>query len=327
MKHGISSEQIISKLRKTFSIFGYPVKILTDNDKQFISAEFTQFLKSHNIHHHPVSSYWPRANGEVERFNRTLGKLLQCAKAEGKEWRNELDKFLLQYRTTPHPATGKSPANMLFKHKANNDLPSIIQQNTNIQQKQINQKDQMYKMKFKSHADNHRNLKSVEYKVGEEVLIQNMNRKNKSEPFYETKPYQVIDVNYHKLKLQGNKTCYRNKAHVKKYIRPQSKPGTPNHTDKSSHQYTTDEHTNTQIPSIIIQNDPTEEHELIDSDDEDTMPYDLSDDESETATATEISETETLYSDLDTDNIPNETTQKPSRHRRLPSRYKDFDMD
>ena len=102
MKQGVSSEQIIKKLSKTFSLFGYPHTILTDNGPQFISQQFKEFLKQHNINHRPVTLYWPQANGEVERFNRTIGKLIQCAVSEGKNWRFELDKFLLQYRTTPH---------------------------------------------------------------------------------------------------------------------------------------------------------------------------------------------------------------------------------
>lgn len=46
---------------------------------------FRQYLKSHDIRLRIVMPYWPSANGEVERFNRTLGKAIRCAHAEGKQ--------------------------------------------------------------------------------------------------------------------------------------------------------------------------------------------------------------------------------------------------
>ena len=49
-----TSAEIIKKLEKTFSLFGYPQRIICDNGKQFISTEFKQFLSIHNIEHHPV---------------------------------------------------------------------------------------------------------------------------------------------------------------------------------------------------------------------------------------------------------------------------------
>ena len=174
MKNGISSSEIIKKLGKIFSIFGYPVKILTDDGKQFISSQFKQFLNDHNIQHHPVSPYWPQANGEVERFNRTLGKMLQCAATEGKDWRSELNKFLLQYRTTPHPATGETPANMLFNYQPKNDLPSHKNNTKTLQQQRIDQKDRQYKLKIKSYADSRKTFKPNILTEGDQVLCQNM---------------------------------------------------------------------------------------------------------------------------------------------------------
>ena len=56
---------------------------------------------------------WPRANGEVERQNRSLLKAMRAAQAEKKDWRSELNKYLLAYRSTPHTMTGTSPAELL----------------------------------------------------------------------------------------------------------------------------------------------------------------------------------------------------------------------
>ena len=44
-------------LLKTFAIFGYPKKITTDNDPQFIANEFTEYLRKNNIEHRRVTPY------------------------------------------------------------------------------------------------------------------------------------------------------------------------------------------------------------------------------------------------------------------------------
>ena len=75
--------------------------------------------------HQLAYPYWPQANGEIERFNRTITKTIKCALTEGKDWKEALEQFLLMYRTTPHTTTGTSPAQILFHHIPNNGLPTI----------------------------------------------------------------------------------------------------------------------------------------------------------------------------------------------------------
>ena len=55
-----------------FSRFGIPKEIVTDNGSQFVSQEFTQFLKVLGVKHTPVMTYHPQSNGEAERMVRTI---------------------------------------------------------------------------------------------------------------------------------------------------------------------------------------------------------------------------------------------------------------
>jgi hypothetical protein len=43
-----------------------------------------------------------------------LGKSLKAAKLDGRPWKQELGRFLLHYRTTPHCTTGVPPSELLF---------------------------------------------------------------------------------------------------------------------------------------------------------------------------------------------------------------------
>jgi len=172
-----TSINIIKKLKKTFLLFGYPQRIISDNGKQFISIEFKQFLKQHNIEHHPVTPYWPKANGEVKRFNASIGKILQhYAKAEQKDWRKELEERTRRF--FPHLQINASlwypsrPADLLFKHKMKNDIPSI---NVEVSCNQSAQsKDQDYKQKVKSRADNKHPTYKHNYAKGDKILAKNL---------------------------------------------------------------------------------------------------------------------------------------------------------
>ena len=93
-----------------FATHGLPLSIKTGNGPQFVSQEFEVYLKDNNIEHGASTPLWPQANGEVERQNRSLLKAMRVAHSEGRDWRKELQKFLLGYRSTPHTTTGVSPA-------------------------------------------------------------------------------------------------------------------------------------------------------------------------------------------------------------------------
>ena len=91
-----------------------------------MSKEVKEYLKEMGIEHRYTTPLWPRANGEVERQNRSLLKSIRAAHAEGKNWREEVNKFLLAYRSTPHSTTGKSPAELMFRGRFTTKLPELV---------------------------------------------------------------------------------------------------------------------------------------------------------------------------------------------------------
>ena len=90
-----------------------------------MSAEMEEYLNEMGIGHRLTTPLWPRANGEVERQNRSLLKAMRVAHAEKRDWRLELNKYLLAYRSTPHITTGQSPAELLFGRKLSTKLPEV----------------------------------------------------------------------------------------------------------------------------------------------------------------------------------------------------------
>lgn len=76
LKH-TTSEEVISKLSTIFARWGIPNRMISDNGPQFTSQEFENFCESKGIDLRHSTPYWPRMNGEVERQNGSLKKILQ----------------------------------------------------------------------------------------------------------------------------------------------------------------------------------------------------------------------------------------------------------
>ena len=69
---------------------------------------------------------WPRNNGKVECERQSLLNTMQVSQEEGcKHWQAELNKFLLEYRSTNYSTTGVSPAELLIKRKLMTKLPEL----------------------------------------------------------------------------------------------------------------------------------------------------------------------------------------------------------
>ena len=117
-----SSNAVIPFLDKIFAEYGIPPEVVrSDNGPAFNSHEFNEFWKHLGFTHRNVTPYWPRANGEVERFMCTVKKVIK-----NKTWKQEMYKFLRNYRATPHTSTNKtSPATTLFGCPMKTSLPQL----------------------------------------------------------------------------------------------------------------------------------------------------------------------------------------------------------
>ena len=116
---------IINRLQNIFSQFGYPVEIVPDNGPQFTSYDFKSFLNSCGIKHRLITPYWPAANATIEHFKTLAKAAAKAAHAEGLNWKQELLKFLMMYRATPHLSTGISPAELFLGRRIKTKLPQV----------------------------------------------------------------------------------------------------------------------------------------------------------------------------------------------------------
>ena len=103
-----------------FSRFGCPFEIMTDQGRNFESKLFVAICKLLKIHKARTTPYRPSANGQVERFNRTLMEALRCfiGKAQTK-WDEHLPQLAGALRATVNRSTGFTPNRLMLGREVN----------------------------------------------------------------------------------------------------------------------------------------------------------------------------------------------------------------
>ena len=187
-----SARAVIPKLDQIFAVFGVPRTVRTDNGPPFNSEDFAKFSQYLGFKHRKITPRWPRANGEVERFMRTLKKVLRTATTECRSWKQELYRFLRNYRATPHSTTGKPPATLLFAYPMRTRLPEIPRK---VNDQSVRERDQEQKSRMKTNAEQHMKIRSRQIQCGDKVLVKRDGHIGKLTPPYDPKPYTVIKTN------------------------------------------------------------------------------------------------------------------------------------
>ncbi|CAF3875388.1 unnamed protein product [Rotaria sp. Silwood1] len=94
--------------------FGFPVRIISDNEVQFLSKVFIQLCHILGIHHQRTPLYHPQSNLS-ECINRTLKPILaSLAHNDSKSWDVKLYQIAFALRTAPSESTENSPAFLMF---------------------------------------------------------------------------------------------------------------------------------------------------------------------------------------------------------------------
>ena len=214
-----SASAVIPKLDQLFATFGTPSVVKSDNGPPFNGEEFAKFAHVLGFRHRKVTPLWPRANGEVERFVKTLKKCIKAAKAEGRNWRKELQVILRNYRTTPHATTGVAPAVLLFKRPVRNKLPQA--NHADPVAEIVRERDSSQKSKIKAHADSKAYVKPCTISPGETVLVKRPFSVSKGRSVYDPTPMTVVSKKGSMITAESeNHTVTRNSSFFKSLKQP-----------------------------------------------------------------------------------------------------------
>ena len=139
--------------------------------------------------HRKVTPRWSRANGEVERFLRMVKKVIKTENLERKSWKQEMYRFLRNFRATPQTTTRIPPVTALFNRAIKTKLPEF---NEGQQASTLEANDRRAKKKIKTYADVKAYVRLSEIKEGDTVFVRRDDTKRKRDTPYRPEPYVVI---------------------------------------------------------------------------------------------------------------------------------------
>lgn len=110
----ITSETVAKTLFEGWiTRFGCPLRITTDQGRQFESRIFESLSQFLGIHKIRTTPYHPQSNGMIERFHRTL-KVALMTRESNENWLKEIPTVLLGLRSSLREDTGYSSAEMTY---------------------------------------------------------------------------------------------------------------------------------------------------------------------------------------------------------------------
>ena len=141
--------------------------------------------------------------------------MIQVAQIEGKDWRQELHKFLTAHWSTPQMTTGVAPFFLMFGREMRSPE---LRREAPITNEEIRDRDWARKLTQKDYVDTKRHAVESQVEVGDQVLLRNT-KINKLSPNYDTSPCEVIDRNRGEVTLRKKDgvEVKRNVSFVKKY--------------------------------------------------------------------------------------------------------------
>ena len=224
MVAGTSGEDNVAALDSIFARHGNPSVLITDNGAPFNGGHdhiLQKYLRQEGIRHKPTESADdPEANGLAEAFMKHCKKVWHTAIISNKDPKMQLQKHLKMYRATPHPTTGKSPAELLFARKFRTKLPDIRTNPAREDIQQARDQDRKEKARQKMYKDNKSNVRPHNIKEGDTILLERKTTKANSP--YDPQPYTAEAV--HGTQIVGKRGEERKVRDSQKWKRVEIRP-------------------------------------------------------------------------------------------------------
>ena len=215
---GTAAQPVLKALDNVYTAYGQPCRHRTDNGPPFNSERFQEYSESKGIDHVKCFPHHPQGN-PCETFMKPLGKALKAAYHHRDSAQAAIDSLLKAYRSTPHPATGMPPGDMLFRAGYCADFPRSGQvTEEDVVAAEERDKDQKQERKERVNASRWRVPMST--KEGDKVLLRTYPPAKKFQPIYGQEVYEVVKVEEKGVTVRDSrgKTFRRHKDDIKRYF-------------------------------------------------------------------------------------------------------------
>ncbi|CAK9799271.1 Transposon Ty3-I Gag-Pol polyprotein [Anthophora plagiata] len=173
----------LEKREEATDICYAPKRIITDRGTAFTSKTFNEFLTNENVQHTLIAVGTPRANGQVERFNRTIVPMLAKLCETPSKWDRVLEQVEFALNNTVCRTTIETPSRLLFGveqlGKLNDCLRPILESMSSEERNLEAIRERAAKNTEKVQAANeecYNNKRKIAlvYNVGDYVMIKNI---------------------------------------------------------------------------------------------------------------------------------------------------------
>ena len=194
-------DKLFPHLDTSFAMHGIPEKIIHDGGPPYNGRNWKMYARESGFKTELCTPEHPQSNGLAEKMMSSIAKITHAALAERKDPKLEITKFLINYRNTPHSATGKSPSELMMKRKIRTKIPSWIPAPTSQVHMEAQKKDRQAKRKQKEYADKRRRAKHQDVREGDLALIKQ--KKSTTKQPWDPRPYRVSQVK--KTRITGER--------------------------------------------------------------------------------------------------------------------------
>ena len=202
-----NTKEVMKHMKSYFMTYSTPKVIISDRGTAFQAKDFNKFSETHSFQHVMVATACPQANGQIERYNKTLVPLLaKLVETSGENWDNVLNEAEYLLNNSFNKAIDAIPAEVLFGVKQNRSIDNRIctyaqelsdKNNRNLEEirlkvKETNLQNQKYNREYR----NRKCKVQTVYEEGDHVLIRTTpiaGESNKLKPRYKG-PYLVSKV-------------------------------------------------------------------------------------------------------------------------------------
>lgn len=182
-----NTEEAVKCLENYFKDYSRPIRLVSDRGSGFTSTKFNEFMEKCNIKHILTAALTPRANGQIERVNRTMTPMIAklIDKPNKKFWVEVLSDVEFALNNTIVKSIKTTPSKLLFgleqrgevNDKIAEYLNEFVWDEDNINFEESRQRAQNNINKSQEASERHYNKtkkEAVKYKEGDLVVIKNI---------------------------------------------------------------------------------------------------------------------------------------------------------
>ncbi|XP_045766170.1 uncharacterized protein LOC123867897 [Maniola jurtina] len=220
----MGGDEMVNNVRESLTLFSTPSLVITDRGTNFSCKLLQTLFRSWQVEHHMITTGTPRANGQIERYVKTIIDMLTTS-CNTSDWPNGLWKVQLSLNSTIQKSTGFAPIRLLVG--LNGNIPCIqarlndVTDNGNDVQKELvdvraerllaHQRLVNVASDFKKRFDLSRR-DNIVYNIGDVVYVNQDHRRHDKLRAKFKGPYEIINI------LENDRFSLKGKGSLKDII-------------------------------------------------------------------------------------------------------------